>query len=217
MVIGRFYEKSKPRSAQGPKSRAFHFSAPVCAACNSSRTQAADREFDRFHVLMSEALSRGDSCESVFNLPEYELDSERYLNVFRYFAKLLCCHVAESGGPRPVEVSEFATGENDRNVVFLHVDADPIYALYQEKFGEHRYAAHGGLIVPVDADTERATSFRSSMSLGSVRYIFSVRFDAEAGEALRTSHHDFWLKCEAAYREALANPLSEEQRHLLGI
>lgn len=217
MVIGRFDGTSKPRSAQGPKSRAFHFSAPVCAECNSSRTQASDREFDRFHLLVSEAIARGDSPESVFSFSEYDLDSEKYLNVFRYFAKILCCHVAESGGPRPFVVSEFSIGESNWNVISLHIDADPTYQLYQARLGEHKYAAHGGLIVPVNAETGLPSSFRSSITLGPVRYIFSVGFDARVGEALRIFHHDFWLKCEAAYREALANPLSDEQRKFLGV
>ncbi|WP_157050434.1 hypothetical protein [Herbaspirillum rhizosphaerae] len=217
MVIGKFDGKSKPRPAQGPKSSAFHFAVPLCASCNSTRTQAPDCEFDRFHALVSTSLATGRTPDEVFNMREYEIGSEPYLNVFRYFAKLLCCHVAESGGPRPLAVSEFALGNMDRNVVLLHIDADPIYAAYESSLGENRFAGHGGLIVPVDAETELATGFRSSIILGAVRYIFFVRFDSMVGRELRTYHHDFWLKCEAAYRDAVANPISEEQRYFLGV
>lgn len=203
--------------AQGPKSQVFHFSARICASCNSSLTQAPDHEFDRFHAKVSELLSQGQSPESVFSLPQYDLSSTPYLNVFRYFAKLLCCHVAESGGPRALVVSEFALGRADRNTVCLYIDADPTYETFQERFGEHKYAAHGGLIVPVDSKTQLPTSFRSSLTLGAVRYIFWVRFDALAGLALQVFHRPFFKKCEAAYREALRNPLSDDERRRLGI
>ena len=49
MVIGRFGESNEDvRNVQGPKSKNLHFDAKVCRTCNSERTQAADREFDRF-------------------------------------------------------------------------------------------------------------------------------------------------------------------------
>ncbi|WP_377706682.1 hypothetical protein ACFMKY_26345 [Pseudomonas protegens] len=217
MVIGSFDGASVPRNAQGPKSQAFHFSARICASCNSSQTQAPDREFDRFHALVSKLLSQGKSPESVFSLPQYDLSSTPYLNVFRYFAKLLCCHVAESGGPRPLAVSEFALGQADMNTVCLYIDADPTYETFHERFGEHKFAGHGGLIVPVDPKTQLPTSFRSSLTLGAVRYTFWVRFGALVGVALKLFHRPFFAKCEAAYREALRNPLSDDERRRLGI
>jgi hypothetical protein len=51
-------EKSKLRYAQSPKSKAFHFEAKLCARCNGTRTQPADREFDRVHMR---ALSEENS------------------------------------------------------------------------------------------------------------------------------------------------------------
>ncbi|QBQ08537.1 MULTISPECIES: hypothetical protein [unclassified Pseudomonas] len=217
MVIGSFDGTSVPRDAQGPKSQAFHFSARICALCNSTQTQAPDREFDRFHALVSELLSQGKAPETVFSLPQYDLSSTPYLNVSRYFAKLLCCHVAESGGPRPLAVSEFSLGRTGINAVGLYIDADPTYETFHESFGEHKYAAHGGLIVPVDSKTQLPTSFRSSLTLGAVRYIFWVRFGALAGLALQVFHQPFFEKCQAAYREALRNPLSDDERRRLGI
>lgn len=217
MVIGSFDGESILRSAQGPKSRAFHFSGRMCALCNGSRTQAADHEFDRFNALVSSLLSQGNDPSLVFDLPQYSVGSEAYLNVFRYFAKILCCHVAESGGPRPLEACEFAIGKINRNIVFLHIDVDPTYVTYRDMFGEHQYAGHGGLMVPFDPKTQNPTSFRSSLSFCETRYIFWVRFEPIVGVALRTFHHEFWGKCEAAYQEALKNPLSDEQRYRLGV
>ncbi|WP_145962304.1 hypothetical protein [Pectobacterium peruviense] len=217
MIIGNFSCESIPRSAQGPKSRAFHFSARMCSLCNSTLTQAADHEFDRFHTAVSSFLSEGRAPALVFNLPQYTSGSEAYLNVFRYFSKILCCHVAESSGPRPLELAEFAMGKASRNVVFLYIDADPTYEAYRDIFGEHKFAGHGGLTVPFNSKTQNPTGFRSSIILGAVRYIFWVEFDVMVGIELRTFHYEFWRKCEAAYKDALKNPLSDEQRHRLGV
>jgi hypothetical protein len=217
MVIGTFDGKSNIRSAQGPKSAAFHFSARMCALCNGARTQAADREFDKFHTLASACLSKGRDPVSVFELPQYAIGTEAYLNVFRYFSKILGCHVAESSGPRPLDVCRFAIGSASRNVVWLGIDADPTYQDYREAYGEHQYAAHGGLLVPVDSRTKNPTSFRSSLSLGAVRYRFWTRLMPMSGLALRLFHRAFWDKCQKAYQEALDNPLSNEQRRRLGL
>lgn len=217
MVIGSFDGASVPRDAQGPKSQAFHFSARICASCNSSQTQAPDREFDRFSALVSELISQGKSPESVFSLPQYKLSSPPYLNVFRYFAKLLCCHVAESCGPRPLELSEFAVGKTDRNLVLLNIDADPVYENFLDIFGEHQFAGHGGLTVLADSKSSLPTSFRSSLSLGAIRYKFWVQCDAAVQAELQHIHPDFWGKCEAAYREAIKAPLSDDDRRRLGI
>lgn len=216
MVIGSFDGTSVPRDAQGPKSQAFHFSARICASCNSSQTQAPDREFERFTALVCELISQGKSPESVFSLPQYELSSTPYLNVFRYFAKLLCCHVAESCGPRPLALSEFAVGKTDLNLVLLDIDADPTYEKLLDSFGEHQFAGHGGLTVCADS-SGLPTSFRSSLSFGGVRYKFWVQYGADVQEELQHFHPDFWGKCEAAYREAIEARLSDDDRSRLGI
>lgn len=53
--------------------------------------------------------------------------------------------------------------------------------------------------------------FPELVKFRAVRYLFWVRFDALVGAELRAFHHQFWLKCEAAYQEAIKNPLSDEQ------
>ncbi len=217
MVIGSFDDSSIPRNAQGPKSQAFHFSARICVLCNSSLTQSPDHEFDRFHALVSELVLQGESPGLVFSLPQYDVSSTQYLNVFRYFAKLLCCHVGESCGPRALAVSEFALGRANRNTIHLHIDADPTYEVFCERFGEHEFAAHGGLIVPVNSKTKRPTGFQSSLTLGAVRYTFWVRFSPLVGLALQIFHRPFFKKCDAACREALRDPSSNDERRRLGI
>lgn len=211
MVIGNFDGENAPRLAQGPKSRAFHFSARMCSLCNNTLTQAADHEFDRFHALADSLLSEGKDPSLAFDSPKYILGSEAYLNVFRYFSKMLCCHIAESSGPRLLAACEFAMGKTNRNIVFLHIDIDLAYEVFRDKFGEHQFARHGGLMVLFDPKTQNLTSFRSSISLGAVRYTFWVEINETVAITLRTFHYEFWRKCKDAYLDALKNPLPSEQ------
>ena len=222
MVIGNFDDGQSPRPAQGPKSKAFHFNSRICAPCNGTHTQSADREFSKFHLEVLALHGGCNSLESVFEMERYAIGSVACLNVFRYFAKLLCCHIAESGGPRPIALGAFAEGIADRNIVLLHIDIDPTYEEYAKlagghQAGGHQYAAHGGLIVPIDRKTKNPTSFRSSITLGPIRYIFYMRFSPIVSLAIKIYHREFWKKCEAAFRERVANPLSEDQRRRLGV
>lgn len=205
MVIGNFGRTGTSRSAQGPKSRVFHFSARMCSSCNGSRTQGPDREFDAFHALVASQMVEGRDPSSVFLSPQYKVDTKSYLNVFRYFAKILCCHVAESHGPRPLDVCNFAIGRTQRNIVFLSIGADPTYQAYAKAVGEHKFAGHGGLTVPFDPATLSLTSFKSSLTLGAVRYTFWVKFESEVAIELRANHPEFAAKCETACQEALIN------------
>lgn len=217
MAIGHFDGESEPRTAQGPKSREFHFEAPLCGACNSNRTQGADREFDRFHRATSEIMGAGHDPGTVFDLDRYVKGSKSYLNVFRYFAKLMCCHLAESGGPRPIQIGQFAIGATDVNPIKLHIDADPTYSDYATLSGEHQYAAHGGLVVTMNPKTDLMDGFRTSLTLGPVRYIFFVEFGGAIALAIKFFHRPFSQKCETAYRTALANPIPPEMRRKLGV
>ena len=217
MAIGHFDGLSDHRIAQGPKSREFHFEAPLCKVCNSNRTQPADREFDHFHQITSEALAAGRDPSTTFELERYQIGSEPYLNVFRYLAKLMCCHLAESGGPRSIQIGQFAIGASDVNPIKLHIDCDPIYQDYAAATGEHQYAAHGGLVVTTNPQTELLDSFRTPLSLGPVRYLFFVEFGIGIALALKFFHRAFSDKCEAAYRVALASPITPEQRRRLGV
>lgn len=122
MVIGHFGEPNgKIRHVQGPKSKNLHFDAKVCRTCNSARTQAADREFDNFHRIAREILDTGGKPSDMFCDDRYKVGSQPYLNTFRYFAKLLCCHIAEVNGPVPLHIARFAIGQANQNCVWLAV------------------------------------------------------------------------------------------------
>lgn len=218
MIIGHFGESiENVRNVQGPKSKNLHFEAQICRTCNSERTQAADREFDNFHRLARAKLNKGEDPSEVFELDRYAEGSEAYLNVFRYFAKLLCCHIAGVHGPRSFRLSRFAISEVDANCVWLDVDRDIIHQEFSQVHGEHQYAAHGGLAIYGHKKTGDATGFHSTLTIGPMRYVFFTRLTWVERMELRFSHPKFreWVKSKTA--DAVEEPLSEQDIQRLGL
>lgn len=217
MVIGRFDGADMvSRPAQGVKSKALHFAAPVCGPCNSSRTQDADREFDRFHRAARDLLEQGVDPSLAFADPRYEVGSGPYLDVFRYFAKLLACHLAELRAPRPLHMTAFAIGAARQNCVWLAVNEDWTYQQLAASLGPHQYAAHGGLVVYGDKKSGDATAFHSTLTVGPLRYVFHSRLNWLQRWELRTFYPEFNDWCRAQVKVASENPMSDTERLSLG-
>lgn len=214
MVIGHFDGLTEPRDAQGPKSRAFHFSARLCGDCNSSRTQQADFEFVRFHESALALHLEGNDPGSVFRSNRYAIGTEAYLNVFRYFAKLLACQVAESRGPRFLAIVNFASGQSDINPIKLSLEPDLFYREYSTLIAKSGFAAHGGLSTRGDSKTELPNNLESSLTLGPLRYTFGVGFSSGVAIALKAFDQIFFDKCQAAYRAAIADHSQAERAKL---
>lgn len=115
---------------QSPKSKHVHFKKKICKHCNSTQTQAADRAFDQLHFSLKKLKEEGVDITDENNRPNLELLLEEELDAFRYFAKLLCCFLAEVGGPHSRSISAFALNKTDKNPIFLRIDLHPNY----EKF-----------------------------------------------------------------------------------
>ena len=164
MVIGHFDGTSEPRLAQGPKSSALHFGARMCGECNSARTQPADRAFDRFKQRAAEKQADEPDAESMFPVESFPDGAPETLDVFRYFAKLLCCQIADINGPRLPVVAAFALGRIDFNPIKLWVRADPTYQDYTSLSGDYSgFAGHGGLSVEHSrAGDRKSTRLNSS-------------------------------------------------------
>lgn len=216
MVISRPGESY--RHAQSPNSKAFHFSARVCEVCNNSRTQPADLAFDEFHAQASSLLKRGLDPAEVFDDPRFRSNGGHlYLNVFRYFAKLMCCHLAEMGAPIHHAIADFAIGISDANFVLLSVDVDVSYQTMQERLPSASYAAHGGLIITGDEFSHLPTSFYSTLTIGPVRYCYQIRLNELGQLLLGIEHPVFYDWCKRKVRDAIANPMSDEDREILGL
>ena len=217
-MIGHFDQPGDPvKLAQGVKSKAFHFTSRICSQCNNVVTQPADREFDRLLVASKTLLEKGENPKLVFSEPRYIEGSDAYLNVFRYFAKLLCCHLAASEAPRPIHMSRFARGETNENCIWLNLDEDWFYKQLSSQLGISQYAAHGGLVVYGDKESGGANAFHSTLTVGRLRYIFFSRLNAFERLELRLCHPKFYNWCQTRVREAVDQPLSERDQLKLGL
>jgi len=203
--------------AQSVKSKHLKFNVRICEACNTSRTQQADREFDNFNQIARDYISKDQDPAKVFKLPQYQKHTEAYLNVFRYFAKILCCQIAEVEAPRPKRLSNFAIGNTATNYVWLAVQRDWTYGQIKEHLGEHQYAAHGGLIVYGSKTSGNANAFHSSLTVGPIQYVFYMRLAWVEKLELKILYPNFSKWCREQVENARQSPLSTEEKLTLGL
>ena len=97
------------------------------------------------------------------------------------------------------------------------MDEDWTYQRTSAEFGPFQYAAHGGLIVYGDKASGKATGFHSTLTLGSLRYVFFSRLTWLERMELSFSFPEFNRWCQSKVREAIENPLTENDRLALGL
>ena len=161
---------SYARHAQSIKSKYFKFDMLICETCNTASTQPADLEFDRFNNIAQSKLQLGLDPNLVFELKEYSEETEKYINVFRYFAKLLCCHIAEDQSPVPIRLSEFSIGKHNINYVRLGMQRSKVFVQENKEL----FAAHGGLVIHADKVTREPCAYYSTLTIGALQYIFFI-------------------------------------------
>ncbi|WP_172274520.1 hypothetical protein [Caulobacter sp. RHG1] len=205
------------RPVRGPKSQELCFDRPMCGPCNNATTQPADKEFDRLVAAARALIADGQEPGLALIDPRYAPGSEPYLNLFRFFAKMLCAHLAEVEAPRPVHMSAFALGLNATNCVWLQVDHDWEYARASEAFGDHPYAAHGGLVVYGHIASGEPRAFHSTVSIGALRFVFWSRLTLFERLALRWRHPKFFAWCRAQVIAASAKPIEHDLMLKLGL
>ena len=167
----------RPQLAQGPRSKVYHFDTKICGQCNSAASQCADISFDNLHLCMKQRYEEGLELTDIDHRPYYSAPTESELDIFRYFAKILCCYLAEVGGPRPKSIASFAIGRNQQNPVFLRIMRDKHYEGKKIRFGVDGFAEHGGLKFSFDVEKQRVKAIKSSLSIGGVRYEFWVQLN----------------------------------------
>ena len=218
MVIGNFsFTPRRGKPVQGPKSKALYFTAGICAKCNGSRTQQADNEFDRFHSPAYRLISQNKDPTTLFQNERYAKGSPPYLNFFRYFAKLLCCHLAQTNAPRPMHLSRFAIGSSNTNCVWVQIDKDWTYQQFEPIIGKHPYAAHRGLVVCGDRRSNSPNGFHSTLTVGALRHTFFSYLTWFERCALRVAHRDFYNFCCDRVPEATISPISVSHKSKLGL
>lgn len=212
--IGTFGDETNSmRIAQSKNSKHFKFGTPICEACNTSRTQNADREIESFIELVKGELASGRDPKLVFNHETYSVGSTAYLNIFRYFAKLLCCHMAEVGAPQIKHLSNFAIGKTETNCVWLNLLEDQNYLSFKEKLADSPYAGHGGLVVYGDKITGQANSFHSSLTIGPLQFVFYTHMNWFEKMELKIFHSRFNKWCKTKVKLAIEESLTNEQKN----
>ena len=205
------------KNAQSSRSKLLQFNTKICAPCNNRRTQRPDIEFDRFNVTVQNLVSDGADPKMVFSDNRYAEGSPQYLDIFRYFAKILCCHIAESNGPRLVHLSNFALSMSNKNSLWLGLQRDPEFQNLANDVDDIQYAAHGGLVVIFNKKLDRVVKFHSTISVGPVQYVFFTNLILLEFLELRYFYPEFHDFCKKKYVESEQDPLSEYDMTKLGL
>ncbi len=170
-----FLGKDGPKFAQSPKSKVYHFKSKICQACNSSRTQAGDHAFDLLHRCLVRLRDEGSELTNESHTPNCTFPDCVEADYFRYFAKILCCFLADVGGPRSRSLSSFVLGASAHNPIFLRVSKDGDYEGRLAALGTQGFAEHGGLKFRFDSNKRWVQSIESSLSITGIRYDFWVQ------------------------------------------
>ena len=202
LYIGSTDSATKGRFVQGVGSKRLKFHARLCEPCNTARTQASDREFEVFNQSVQVALQSGVDPSSVFSMPRYVVGSDAYLNVFRYFAKILCCHIADISAPRPIRLSRFSIGQTSSNYIWLSIQRDAMFDAMLEEVGEQSYVAHGGLVVMGSRASGAPKEFHSSLTIGPALYSFHMCLASIETFELRVLYPRFYRWCKGKVNDA---------------
>ncbi|QSV54668.1 MAG: hypothetical protein HEP80_13055 [Dolichospermum sp. UKL201] len=208
--------EDKPRLAQSIKSKHLKFNSKICQSCNTDRTQLPDYEFDNFSKLARQKFTLGKDPKTLFDEKPYLKGSDSYLNLFRYFSKILCCQLAECGAPIPRRLALFTIGKLQNNYVWLDIQKDWTYTQAEIHMGDFQYAAHGGLLIYGDENSGVPTAFHSTLTLGPLQYIFFMHLAPIEIFELKYFYREFYNWCRICVDRAKLEPLSDNQKLRLG-
>jgi hypothetical protein len=208
--------EKRGRIAQSVKSKHLKFESRMCQACNGARTQLPDREFDKFTKLALQKLRLWQEPKSLLDDNAYQVGSPSYLNLFRYFAKLLCCHLAEIDAPIPKRLSQFAISKSQHNYIWLDIRRDWTYKQAEAQLGEFQYAAHGGLLVYGNRATNAPEGFHSTVTFGPLQYVFFMYLAPIEILELKFIYREFYDWCCSRVELAKQTPLSDNQQRSVG-
>lgn len=156
----------------------------LCTFCNSSRTQAFDRAYDRFVEWVSENEPIVQRRRMIDFAAVYgEGFSAGQLNLFRYFAKCIGCQVAASGVEVPADIPRLMVRAPFKTGLRLTLSVDE---RVETILGEHgRSLLHNG---PLYADLfkaklSRAKTLRWQQHVGglAINYWYNIHPDGLTG------------------------------------
>lgn len=212
-------EGTDVRVAQGPSSSHLKYESTICERCNSATTQESDRAYDRLIEYIERNGSDIAAITNAFNQPEFQVGAQLYIPVFRYFAKLLGCHLADIRAPIPIHLSRFVAKKNAKNCIWLDVRRDLEYQRISTEFSisDLRYAAHGGLVVITKAPKLLPVRLHTTMTVGPVQFVFFYVFTIFEISEMRLCYPEFVRWCEQQAQLATENPISPSHLQKLGL
>ena len=203
------------RIARGRKSDALKFGKTICGECNSSRTQPGDLAFDSLRKAVELLAISGQPVQNVWLDQSFLRGTFENKNVFRYFAKLFGCHLADSNWPIPINIAAFAGRKSDRNCIWLDIHRDGNYV---ERRGEEgHYVAHGGLVVVTKKPKFFPHYLASSVSFGPIQYAYRYYWTWPEKLELHFRFHSFVRECAARASEAVISPLTVDELTVVGL
>jgi len=162
---------------QGVKSKKAKFKNSICVNCNGSLTQGADNAYLTFVDMLPDSPKDTEDLYAVFKTKEFlNGTSDMSIDLYRYFGKLLGCHIVENHLLVPESLRSFVACENDNVCIYLQLKFDEfsqdVKRLLAEKGDVSGYVGHGGLTVPCDKNTHAPLCFLSSYTKGIIKFEF---------------------------------------------
>ncbi|GLS02647.1 hypothetical protein GCM10007859_26760 [Brevundimonas denitrificans] len=190
-------EGERGRPAQGPGSKHLKFQVPICHTCNTTRTQSADRAYDRVVRAVEQTTINQSEIDAAVQACLRQGDG----GAFRYFGKLLGCQIADAGHPIPRRLGRFVAGEVRNAPLHLWARPDATYAeMTSERGGDIQYAAHGGLVIITKKPKFLPVGYASTTTIGPIQFHYRYSFGIFEKVAIR-SCRDFTAECARAVVE----------------
>lgn len=207
------------RAARGPRSAHLKYSSPICERCNSATTQESDRAYDKFITHIENEGATESAISSAFSLPEFQKSGESYIPLFRYFAKLIGCHLADIDAPIPTHLSKFVRKASARNCIWLATRPNPEIQRRAANGNEDdtRYAAHGGLVVITKEPKLRPVRLHTTLSVGAIQFVFTYVYTIFEKWEMLLRYQDFVEWCAKQAKIAKESPLEDIELDRLGL
>ncbi|WP_374303295.1 hypothetical protein [Ferrovibrio sp.] len=219
MYVATFSGDKRARLAQGPNSKNLKYRSVICENCNSSVTQESDFAYDSFIRAIEKNDATGFGAHLVWQQEEFKEGGSLYIPLFRYFAKLLGCHLADIEAPIPRHLIRFVKKETERNCIFLDIRSDPTYATLDARLQNERlkFAAHGGLVVITGGPKALPRRLHSTLSIGKFQFIYEYNYTKFEIWEMQVIQREFIKLCVTASQKAVSNPLAEADLDRLGL
>lgn len=181
------------RSIQGPNSALVKFEKSLCQNCNGARSQPFDRAYDLWikYVVANYDQILELGFVDLRNVVELEQFEKFQLNLARYFAKHICCRVADGDAAKvPDSAIAFLDGEsNDSSFAWTELCLSSS-ALEQHEVTRNRL----GMSETVGCfrqDGTALTSLKGALMHGALQLVWDISLDpsrADSGNGILVSN-----------------------------